>query len=182
MQLARDIDAVVFDLDGTLVDLNVDWEAARADVIDVYRTAGIDLSDDGLWELMLAAPEHDLTDAVEEAIARHERVGAANSIRLPLAAVLPLELPVGVCTLNCVTACRIALDRHDLLDHVEVIVGRDSLATQKPDPEPLTETIRKLNVDPAETVFIGDSSRDETTASRAGVAFRYVSEIEQPEP
>lgn len=181
MQYESDIEGVVFDLDGTLVDLSVDWEAAFTDVVEVYDAAGVEPVEGGLWELMIAAPDHGLTEEVEEAIARHERAGAERSTRLPLADILPLSLPVGVCTLNCVAACRIALGSHGLLDDVDVIVGRDSLSTQKPDPEPLLMTARELSVVPERTVFIGDSERDETTANRAGVQFRYVSDIEEPD-
>jgi phosphoglycolate phosphatase len=170
-----DLSAVVYDLDGTLVTLAVDWDAVATDVIAVYEANGIDATGAGLWSLLEDADDHGIAAAVEEAISRHEREGARRSRRCELADELPTRsVAVGVCSLNCEAACRIALETHGLAADVDAVVGRDSVATHKPDPEPLLATIDALGVDPADAVFIGDSPRDETTAERAGVAFEYV--------
>lgn len=174
-----EFDAVVYDLDGTLVHLAVNWNDVASDVISVFADAGVDASEYDLWGMLDLADEHGLRSEVEAAIAEHETVGAKESRRLPLAdtvATVADEIPVGVCSLNCEAACRIALDVHDLTDAVDTVVGRDSVATRKPDPEPLLATFRGLGVDPSEAIFVGDSRRDEVTAERAGAAFRYVEE------
>jgi phosphoglycolate phosphatase len=167
--------AVVYDLDGTLVTLAVNWDAVATDVIAVYDDAGIDATGAGLWSLLEDAADHGIADRVEEAISRHEREGARRSRRCGLADELAdRTIPVGVCSLNCEAACRIALETHGLADDVDTIVGRDSVATHKPDPEPLLETLDGLGVTPADARFVGDSPRDKETADRAGVAFEYV--------
>jgi phosphoglycolate phosphatase len=168
-------DAVVYDLDGTLVDLEVDWNAVAIDVIAVYARAATDPPSDNLWELLEAASNLEIAPAVEETIADHEREGAHLSRRLAHAdELLERTISVGVCSLNCEAACRIALDTHELDHAVRTVVGRDTVATRKPHPEPLLETIRGLDAEPAATLFIGDSERDERTAQRAGVDFKYV--------
>lgn len=168
-------DAVVYDLDGTLVDLDVDWDAVADDVLAVYETAAIDPPSAELWELLEAAADVGVAEDVEAAIAAHERDGAARSPRLAhVDELLGRSVPVGVCSLNCEAACRIALETHDLTDAVDVVVGRDTVPTQKPHPEPLLEAVRELDVDPETALFIGDSARDELTAERAGMAFEYV--------
>ena len=170
-----DYDAVVYDLDGTLVDLDVDWDAVAEDVRTVYERADIDLPSTELWDLLEAAADVGVADEVEATIAAHERDGAANAPRLAhVDELLERSVPVGVCSLNCEAACRIALEQHDLTDAVDVVVGRDTVATQKPHPEPLLEAVRELEVEPATALFIGDSARDELTAERAGMAFEYV--------
>ncbi|MFD1515070.1 HAD family hydrolase [Halomarina rubra] len=166
-------DAVVYDLDGTLVRLLVDWSRVATDVAATLRERGATPPDD-LWAMLQHAKETGHHDAVEAVIADHERDGARRSERLPRADDLPLSVPVGVCSLNCAAACRIALDTHGLDDHVRVVVGRDSVATEKPDPEPLLATVRALDATPERTLFVGDSERDERTARRAGTAFEWV--------
>ena len=166
---------IVYDLDGTLVTLAVNWEAVADDVTQVYADAGIDATDAGLWSLLEDADDHGLTDAVEAAISRHEREGARRSRRCGLADELAEQtIPIGVCSLNCEAACRIALETHELAADVDAIIGRDSVATHKPDPEPLLATLEDLGVAPDNALFVGDSRRDERTAERAGVAFKYV--------
>ena len=166
---------IVYDLDGTLVTLAVNWDAVADDVIQVYDDAGIDATGAGLWSLLEDADTHGIADRVEEAISRHEREGARRSRRCALAdAVAGRTVPVGVCSLNSEAACRIALETHELTADVDSVVGRDSVATHKPDPEPLLATLDALGVAPEEALFVGDSPRDKETADRAGVAFEYV--------
>lgn len=180
--------AVIYDLDGTLVRLQVDWEQVRDDVAAKFRARGHDVGDASLWDLLERAEQRQegssqdgpgvgqLARAVEETIADHERQGARRSDRLATASELPLDVLVGVCSLNCEAACRIALELHGLDRSVDVIVGRDSLDTHKPDPAPLLHITDALSVSPEETLFIGDSESDAVAAERAGIAFEYVSD------
>ncbi|MFB6312252.1 MAG: HAD family hydrolase, partial [Salinirussus sp.] len=98
---------------------------------------------------------------------------ARAATRLPLADELPQPVPVGVCSLNSEAACRIALEVHGLDVHIDAIVGRDSVETYKPDPAPLLAVIQALDADPQQTIFVGDSERDEQAAERAGVDFEW---------
>ena len=179
MSSSTDYEAVVYDLDGTLVRLAVDWKAAASDATAAFAEAGVDAADADLWSLFETAPEYGLADDLEAILAGHERRGAERAIRLPHAdRVAEWPVPVGVCSLNAESACRLALDRHDLLDHVDAVVGRDSVATHKPDPEPLLTTIDRLGSEPSSALFVGDSERDAVTAERAGVAFEWADEAD----
>ena len=168
-----DPEAIVYDLDGTLVRLAVEWDQVRAEVLDLYREAGVG-GTDSLWDMMANAPEHGLRDPVEAAIRRHEEAGARTSDRLGLAdELLSTKQPAGICSLNAESACRIALDTHDLLAAVDSVVGRDSVDAHKPDPTPLLAVIDELGAAPAQTLFVGDSERDLETAKRAGTDFSW---------
>lgn len=168
-------EAVVYDLDGTLVHLDVNWGRVATDVLAVYTKAAVEPPSRNLWDLLNASSSVGLSEDVEAAIASHERDGARSSRRLPHAdELLERSVPVGVCSLNCEAACHIALDTHDLVDPVGAVVGRNTVETRKPHPAPLLETVDRLGADPAATLFIGDSPRDEETAERAGTAFEYV--------
>jgi phosphoglycolate phosphatase len=83
---------------------------------------------------------------------------------------------VGVCSLNAESAVHVALDTHALTESVDAIVGRGSVPTEKPDPEPLLATLEPLGVDPGNAVFVGDSDRDRVASDRAGVPYRDVSD------
>jgi len=171
-------DGVVYDLDGTLVHLDVAWDDVRADVAATYRNAGVDPGDRDLWALFGSAGENGLGEAVEATMAAHEREGAHVSRRLRLADALADERrPVGVCTLNSEGAAHVALETHDLAAYVDAVVGRDTVAEHKPHPGPLLETVDLLGVDPADVVFVGDSERDAETASAAGTAFAWVRDV-----
>lgn len=167
-------ETVVYDLDGTLVRLNVDWDQAREDTVLALREHGIDDRGQDLWELLERGTADGFAHLVEQELAAHEREGAKTSTLLDAADALPHDTPTGVCSLNCEDACELALARHDLADAMDAVVGRDTVASKKPDPEPLLETVDRLSGTPADSLFVGDSERDAVTADRAGVAFRYV--------
>jgi phosphoglycolate phosphatase len=168
-------DGIVYDLDGTLVRLVVDWDAVARDAAARFRDHGVDADGHDLWAMLDLADERGLRTEIETVIGDHERAGARDSHRLPLADRLGgHDVPVGVCSLNCEASARIALETHGLAAAVGAVVGRDTLPTRKPDPEPLLATLRRLDVDPGRAVFVGDSPRDRLTADRAGVAYRSV--------
>lgn len=185
---------VVYDLDGTLVSLPVDWAAARDDLAAELRTVGLDPGDGSLWDLLELADREGHRDRFEAVVGDHERAAAREAPALPLIQELrEREGRVGVCSLNSETACRIALERHGVdadvngseapvrqteaqRASVDAVVGRDSVESYKPDPEPLLATLSAMGVDGAAAVFVGDSERDRETAERAGVPFRWVEE------
>jgi len=169
-------DAVVYDLDGTLVDLAVDWDAVACDVTALLESRGVPPEVTDLWEMWRGSKGTSHETAVHRTMADHEEAGARASTLLPAARSIPGDLPIGVCSLNAESAAHLALDTHDLTDEVDVVIGRGSVPTEKPDPEPLLETVRPLGVEPERAIFVGDSERDAVTAERAGMPFRYVSD------
>ena len=173
----QEYDALVYDLDGTLVRLDVDWGEVAEEVAAVLRPRGID-TDGSLWDLLQRAERAGERHrrAVEEVIADHERAGARSADRLALAEELPTGVPTGVCSLNCEAACRIALELHGLDGHVDAVVGRDTVEGHKPDPEPLLAAVDAIGADPRTTLFVGDSDSDRVAAERAGVAFQAVAD------
>jgi len=171
-------EAIVYDVDGTLVELPVDWAAVDEAVRRVLAArTDADVAGKNAWELLPVADEHGERDSVEAEISKRERAAAADAERLPLADELAgAGWNVAVCSLNCEAAVRRALDAHGLDRYVGSVVGRDTVATEKPDPEPLRRAMGELGATPEKTLFVGDSPRDEETARRAGTDFVYVRE------
>lgn len=169
-------DAIIYDLDGTLVRLDVDWEQVRTRCEAVLSARGVDTGGAGLWELREIAADNNAQDRVDEVIAEFEREGAYSCERLALARELPHDVPVGVVSLNDEAAVRIALELYGLDRHVDVVVGRDTVGTVKPDPEPLVYAADRMGVPPGRVLFVGDSESDAVAAERAGMDFQWVDE------
>jgi phosphoglycolate phosphatase len=169
-------DAIVYDLDGTLVRLDVDWDAVREQTAAVLRARDVDIDGADIWTIRELAGDHGLVDRVDEVIAGFERDGARSATHLALADHLPHGVPVGVCSLNAESACRIALERHGLDRHVDAVVGRGTVETVKPDPEPLLYALDSVGVAPDQALFVGDSDSDRVAAERAGMAFQWASD------
>jgi phosphoglycolate phosphatase len=63
------------------------------------------------------------------------------------------------------------LERESLIDHFAVIVGGDNVSEHKPDPEGLLAAADSLGAEPAEVIYVGDSTTDAKAADRAGMGF-----------
>ena len=63
------------------------------------------------------------------------------------------------------------LERESLIDKFSVIVGGDNVAKHKPDPEGLLAAAKSLRAEPAEVIYVGDSTTDAKAAGRAGMRF-----------
>lgn len=173
--MTRDVSAVVYDLDGTLVRLAVDWEAVERGLAELLESEGIDAEPLSSWTLLSAAEDAGVGEEADELIAEAERQGARESSRLPLAdELVGKEIPVGVCSLNHEEAVQIALEKHDLMGEVGSVVGRGTVPHRKPHPKALLAAVEEIGVEASEVLFVGDSESDKVTAERAGTKFEWV--------
>ena len=66
------------------------------------------------------------------------------------------------------------LEKFDMTDMVDLIVGGDEVKTPKPDPEGLLYAIDHLGLDKRDILYVGDSVVDAKTAQSAEVDFAGV--------
>ena len=62
-----------------------------------------------------------------------------------------------------------ALNHVGLARHIDTVVGCDGSSRHKPDPEPVLIALRRLGCAPADAVFVGDSVHDMLAGNAAGV-------------
>ena len=174
--------AVLFDLDGTLIDsieliLNSAQHAFRGREGRIPTTAEW-LSDLGKPLTVMFKPyARDAAD-VDTLIAGYREYQLANHDRLVRAYETVVETldslrtaghPLGIVTSKTTTLAKRGLDLVGLGSHFDCIVGCDSCDKHKPDPEPVLLALDKLGYEPSEAVFIGDSVHDMAAGNAAGV-------------
>ena len=181
--------AVLFDLDGTLVDLPVDIAAVRRRAARIFEERGwrgelrpilpaIDAAaaevagdEDDRRRLIAAARavmDHAEIEAAERAA---PRLGAAAVVR----ALAERNVPVAVVSNNCRTAVHRALAGLGIDDRVGAMIGRDDVALPKPDPAGLAAAVARLG-EPSRIIWVGDSPGD-VEAGRRLAASRPGSEV-----
>jgi mannitol-1-/sugar-/sorbitol-6-phosphatase len=165
-------DAVLVDLDGTLVDSAAPvrrvWEAfARRhglDPDDVERFAHGRPSRESVRAL---TPDADLeceADAIEAA----EIADTAGVVALPGAAqLLTSDVPLAIVT-SCSTALATTRLQAAGLEIPDVLVSSDGLERGKPDPTCFLIAARRLGLDPARCVVIEDAPAGITAGRAAG--------------
>lgn len=84
-------------------------------------------------------------------------------------------LRLGVCTNKLEAFSVKLLNQMNILRHFGAIVGGDTLKVMKPNPAPYLETAARLRTKPSDTLMFGDSETDIRTAQAAGVPVIAVS-------
>ncbi len=187
--LSQPIRAVLFDLDGTLIDTLPDLHAAACAMLNDLGRPPLPLESirayvgrgiPNLIKRVLANSLHvaeDPNPPPPEAVASYRRHYARENGRNAkvypgvlegLASLRAQGVPLGVVTNKADTFIQPLLEQTGLSGYFEVLVGGDRLPKVKPDPMPLVWACGRLGVSPAETLFIGDSINDALAARAAG--------------
>lgn len=187
--------AVLFDLDGTLVDTGPDIAVAvNAMLGDMDRPAHdrkriMEWVGEGAARLVQRALAGDVDGQPPAAEAEqglalfYEHYAArvcVDSRPYPHAEAVLEALRRQGTRLACVTNkpehhTRLLLDALSLAHAFDIVVGGDTLPQRKPDPEPVRFACRALNVGEADAVYVGDSMTDCRAAAAAGVPMVLVS-------
>lgn len=179
---APPIDAIAFDLDGTLVDSREDLaagvNAVRLELglvpLEVPRV--VEMVGKGARHLVRRAlPEEIEGEAFERAFERFLALYYDRCLdrTLPYPAVEELldrldGRPLAVVTNKPERHTAKVLGGLGLERRLRFFLGGDSLPTKKPDPAPLVEAARRLDVPIERLLYVGDSETDGETARRAG--------------
>ena len=170
------IKAVVFDFDGTLARLNIDFSVMRSSIrklMTVFQIPDSEITDLHILEMIDAGVVYlnELRPAdaavfqsrAHELVTRME-IGAADEgalfdgTRTLLAELASRSIRTGVVTRNC----RIAVIKvfPDIAHHCRALLTREDTEHVKPHPEHLRSALRALGVFPAEAIMVGDHPLD----------------------
>lgn len=180
--------AILFDLDGTLVDTAPDLAAAtdyalqRAGRPPVGLPAIRQMVGDGArvmvergFEATGGQPSHEVFEAaIADFYACYETNLAETSRPFPgvttcLAELAERGYALAVCTNKLEHFSRSLLDQLGLSGFFAAVVGGDSLTVRKPDPGHLRGTIEKIGRPIAWAAMVGDSANDIDAARAAGL-------------
>jgi HAD superfamily hydrolase (TIGR01509 family) len=177
------IDAVIFDLDGVLLDTEEVWDEVRAALVrerggrwheraqaDMMGMSSLEWSRYMHDELGLSErPEEISAEVVRRMLDRYrERLplidGAVEAVRR-----LAGRWPLGLASSSNRELIDAALDAGGLASFFAVAVSSEEVARGKPAPDVYLEAARRLDVDPARTAAIEDSTSGLRSAKAAGM-------------
>ncbi|MBA4373778.1 MAG: phosphoglycolate phosphatase [Thermodesulfovibrio sp.] len=176
------IKLIMFDLDGTLVDSGVDITNALnhallpcgVPALTVGQT--ISLVGEGVTRLIEKVVGSDELMRRDEVLARFLDYYSAHltiETRPYPGVVRAIEKlsdrRKAVISNKLESLSRRILADLELLQHLDLVLGGDSLDEKKPSPMPLLRVMESLAIRPAESVIVGDSSFDIQAGKAAGV-------------
>ena|SRR3990167_6887569 len=176
---------ILFDLDGTLIDTLNDITAAYNTVLTEYGMENISrealkpLVSQGSpymiplsFKVKLSDPAyHSIRDKILKQYQAEcsQRSQLFPGIRELINQLNAKKLPWGIVTNKLEGMAVDLIERFHLSSHCQVLVGGDTLSTCKPDPAPLLYAAKKMQRQPVELYYVGDSSRDVLAANAAGI-------------
>jgi HAD superfamily hydrolase (TIGR01509 family) len=175
--------AVLFDIDGTLVDsnyLHIDtWDRAFASVghpVDVWRIhRAIGMDSAKLLEKLLGDDAETVGDAAKDEHTRlymemTDRLRAIAGAREVLAELARRGHSVVLATSAPQSELEILLGVLEVDDSVDAVTSAEDVGTAKPEPDIIETALDKAGVTADAAVMVGDSVWDIVAAKRAGVA------------
>jgi len=177
--------AVLFDLDGTVIDSAPDLAGAAnemrqarglPDVPYERLRAMVGSGARGLvGEAFGVAPGDADFEALRlEFLARYEQRMTQNTCVFeqvsPLLDALEVQgIPWGIVTNKPARYAEPLVRALGLHERMAVLIGGDTTPHSKPHPEPLLEAARRLQVDPTHCLYVGDDLRDVQAGRAAGM-------------
>ena len=186
--------ALVFDLDGTLVDTKYDmleagnlvfesqgWETRLEGFsgLQIAIQGGRAILRYGLKEEGISFNDELLKDYYQLYLNNYDTVLDNKSVNYDgvVATLEKLQImgvKLGLCTNKPEKHARELLKRLGLINFFKTsFIGSDTVGVAKPNPKPLLEAIYRLNKRPEEVFFVGDTNTDAEAAKNANVDFIF---------
>ncbi len=180
MSTAAPARAVIWDMDGTLVDSSAAVPDAFIETVrrlggpEMTREEVVSYYDAGAPHVMLGlmlgrtgTPEdgelyHDVLAELGHEVLVHDGVEDV------LGELRGRGVPLAVFTGNSVEAARILLGATGLAAYFDQVVGGNQVPNPKPAPDGVLRAAELLGVDPSECLYVGDSPLDVGAGSDAG--------------
>ena len=179
---------LLFDLDGTLADTNPDLHAAMNHILGQHGLAPLPqdkvrhligggaamILQRGFSEHGVTLSDADMAAATEEFVLWYDQnidhgTRICDNLMPILERARGQNIKMGVVTNKREGLAAKLLFRLNLQGYFDVLVGGDTLATRKPEPEMVHTAITRLGGTPHNTVLLGDSEADTGAARAAGV-------------
>jgi pyrophosphatase PpaX len=180
--MARLVPAVLFDLDGTLIDsIELILNSARY----AFQKLGREAPSDEEWTAGIGIPLFTMfgryaRDAADQRaliaayreyqLEHHDRlVRCYDAVVDTVSEIRARGHEIAIVTSKSEYLSLRALALVGLARHVDTVVGCDATSRHKPDPEPVRLALHRLGRAPHEAVFVGDSVHDLLAGNAAGV-------------
>jgi HAD superfamily hydrolase (TIGR01509 family) len=183
------LELVVFDLDGTLVTAEINFQGMRRAIRDLLFDHGFPaevLPMNSTQDLLRSAFAYagnqgkspveisELRDKVYAAAVEYEWEGARKAQLVPgakdtLQALQDHDIRTAILTNDNNEVATYLLDKFELAPLIDLLISRDEAPHMKPSTEGLELILNHFNASPSHTLFIGDSTIDIMAANKLGI-------------
>ncbi len=190
----KEAQAILFDLDGTLFDLNVPWHEVKSKMAaHYYRNYSQKIPDDKHFYSMFQFIEEQQGKEVlhyylsflenQELITIKEHFSKPrwliNEGLIRISQYIRYDTFFGIISSNFHASLLEILNQYGLIERFRVLIGRNDVKQSKPHPEGIIRVMDSYHLDPNKVLFVGDLPSDEEAANRAQIHFMYAKQMEE---
>lgn len=179
----RDLKAVVFDLDGTIAKLDVDWLGLRNELKVFFENnykyksdfLQLDYEIEKLGERISSKALIDAYTIVEKY--EHQNIQNAEQIEGSLDLIRYLSDTnkiLAIFSNNTRRTVKSVIEHLGIEDIFDIVVGKEDVKKHKPDPEGLILIRNKIKKQPYEICFIGNTDKDIEAGKRANIRTLHI--------
>lgn len=173
---------IIFDLDGTIVNLTVDWRALKDNLVKKYREIYKEQCDfervSRCLEKIVEKNDENILENFFEVI-RHYELKNIRDTQLIEETIFFIknkdffgiknDAKFAILSLNTRDTIIQALELANIRDNIELIIGREDVRKWKPAPEGLIKIQNHFKIKKEEMVYFGDLENDLLTGENAGI-------------
>ncbi|MFQ5997668.1 MAG: HAD family hydrolase [Candidatus Bathyarchaeia archaeon] len=190
--MTKEIAAIAFDLDDTLIKSSIDYWRMKLCIVDIFtqlnlekskfnfETPNFKLIEEGLHQLTIQGASDEKLTEVKASIS--QTISALELESLPAVTALPgavnvlgelkeKKLKTGVLTRGCREYATLALEKCGMVKLLDGLVARDEVKNPKPHPDQIRTLSAILDVSLQEMILVGDSVVDLLSAQNAKISF-----------
>ncbi|MCC6014047.1 MAG: HAD family hydrolase [Candidatus Verstraetearchaeota archaeon] len=187
MEKYRSMEAVFFDLDGTLVKIPIDYELMRNELKLIAKKYGLYSEFKPLFkEIKRLSSLHSEGDKFAkeclEVIKKYEIKGAEKAellkgVKEILYYLKSKGIKIAIISNNSKDCIEKVLEVTGIRNLIDLVIGRNSIENLKPNPLPIINALKILNV--RKVIFVGDREEDKIAANKAGIEFIEANKINE---
>ena len=181
---------IVFDLDGTIVNLRADWMALRDALVEKYREIYeekcdferiskcldriVERKDEETLEIFFDIIRQYELENIKDTQLIKETIFFINNKEL---FGIKKETKIAVFSLNTRSTIIRSLEIANILNKIDLLVGREDVRKWKPSPEGLLNIQNYYTFKKEEMIFFGDLEKDILAGKNAGIEAFYIDDL-----
>ncbi len=192
VSLIKTCSCILYDLDGTLFDLQVAWGNIQDYIYNNYKSEyGTEIPFFNRFYAMFDFIQKEKGKEVTQFYLNYMKEQEYNAVREKMFSptwltnegldkigeMIRFDTFYGIISSNFHETILEILTQYEMLDKFHTIIGRDDVDIAKPNPEGILRIINAYNLKREKVLFIGDSIVDEEAAQNAQICFIYVEDL-----
>jgi HAD superfamily hydrolase (TIGR01509 family) len=182
------VQAILFDLDGTIFNLNVDWDSIKTHFREYHKEK---FNEERKWKRFHPNFNYIREEYGEKALdyyynylKKKEMETVLDEKPKPLwliregfnkiSKLIPEQAVLGIVSSNYHATIVKLLKLYNVNQKFKFIIGRDDVLKAKPNPEGLQKIIKKGKLNSSKVLFVGDAETDREAAKRANIPFIHI--------